>query len=78
MKQKTFQTQPKSAIDPLQLQLLQHNVHLDTLKVLTSVLQASTPNTLLHDTTSTLILQFLEPFKHGNSEPITDGESSAD
>lgn len=79
MKQKSFQTPPKSAIDPLQMQLLQHNVHLDTLKVLTGVLQASTPNTPLSSLTENLIIQFLQPFQnpqHGTTELIADGESS--
>jgi hypothetical protein len=64
MAQKLSHTSPKSAsVDPLQLHLLQHNVHLETIKTLTTVLQASTPDTPLHQLATEALIHSLQPFK---------------
>jgi DNA polymerase IIIc chi subunit len=74
MAQKPLPTTHKSAFDPLQLQMLQHNLHLDTIKTLTPIL--STTNEALRTKAELILISLLEPF-HAPAQPATIGESSA-
>lgn len=64
MSHKISTPSPKSAIgpDPIQMQLLQHNLHLDTIKTFVTVLDKSIPDSPLHQLATQLLLTSLQPF----------------